>query len=69
MLKITEGQCGLCAHYGETATNRQQFVQIRVAGEAPADLVADCGHPSMAPLHLQVAPTSGCAGYSPAKAG
>jgi hypothetical protein len=68
MLKISDGQCGMCAHFGEHEDAGPKFVQIRVAGEAPADLVASCGHPDLEPLKLRVAPTSGCAGYSPAKA-
>lgn len=69
MLRITDGQCGMCAHYGEHADNTQKLVQIRIAGEAPEDMVEDCGHPRMEPLNLKVSPTSTCAGYTPAKAG
>ena len=70
MLKITEGQCGLCAHFGEHDAQPQapKLVQIRVKHEAPEDLIAGCGHPQHEPLNLRVAPTSGCSGYTPAMA-
>jgi hypothetical protein len=32
----------------------------------PEDLVEEGGHSAHAPLHLVVAPTSGCAGFEPA---
>lgn len=60
---IHEGQCGLCAHFGENHPREQQLVQIRTKHEAPEDLVDECGHPSHAPLHLKVTPISGCAGF------
>lgn len=64
---ITDGQCGLCAHFGEDHATDPKLVQIRKKGEAPADLVDDCGHPKHAALHLKVTPTSGCDGFEPAK--
>jgi hypothetical protein len=67
MLRLTDGQCGMCAHFGEGNGNDDQIVQIRIAGEAPEDLVEPCGHPENAPLNLQVTPISGCAGFTPAK--
>ncbi|MEM1330026.1 MAG: hypothetical protein AAGG07_05645 [Planctomycetota bacterium] len=66
MLKIADGQCGMCAHFGEH-DNKPELVQIRVKGEAPEGMVESCGHPQMAPLKLEVAPTSGCSGFTPAK--
>ena len=69
MLKLTDGQCGLCAHFGESDPNDQQIVQVRINGAAPADLIEDCGHPQHAGLDLQVSAISGCAGFTPAKAG
>lgn len=66
MVKIQDGQCGLCAHFGEQKPNDQQLIQIRLKHEAPEKLVAECGHPRHAPLHLMVTPLSGCTGFQPA---
>jgi len=67
MLSLHDGQCGLCAHYGEDHAGDQQLVDIRVSHEAPDDLVEECGHPKHAPLHLVVTPISGCDGFEPAR--
>lgn len=67
MLKLNDGQCGLCAHFGENGGPQDQIVQIRINGEGPEDLVADCGHPANAPLDLKVTPISGCDGFTPAR--
>lgn len=68
MLRFHDGQCGMCAHFGESQPAEQpKLVQIRIAGEAPEDLVEPCGHPQHAALDLQVAPTSTCSGFTPAK--
>lgn len=69
MLKIQDGQCGMCAHFGENIPDDQKLVQIRISGQAPEDLVEDCGHPQHEGLHLRVTPISTCEGYTPAKAG
>ena len=67
MLHIQDGQCGLCAHFGEHQPDQQsQLVQIRTSKSAPEDLTEECGHPQHAPLHLLVTPVSGCAGFEPA---
>lgn len=66
MIKLTEGQCGMCEHFGG-GEDRDQIVQIRINGEAPAEMVEPCGHPSNESLKLKVAPNSGCAGFQPAK--
>ena len=65
-VQLHSGQCGLCTHFGETKPQGDQLIQIRAKHEAPVDLVAECGHPSNAPLHLQVTPISGCAGFEAA---
>jgi hypothetical protein len=65
-MKIEDGQCGLCAHFGENDQNKQQLIQIRLKHEAPEALREECGHPAHAPLHLVVTPLSGCAGFAPA---
>ncbi len=63
MLKLTDGQCGLCAHFGE-GTADQQVVQIRIRGEAPADLIESCSLPINAEHALKVTPIGSCAGFS-----
>jgi hypothetical protein len=68
MLQVHDGQCGLCAHFGEHHQGDQQLIQIRLKHEAPDTLVEECGHPMHAPLHLKVTPISGCQGFEPAKA-
>lgn len=67
MLKIKDGQCGVCAHFGEQHPRDQALVQIRIKGVAPEGYVDQCGHPQHAPLKLVVTPTSGCAGFLSAK--
>jgi hypothetical protein len=67
MVHIQDGQCGLCAHFGEHHPEEEtQLVQIRTSHEAPEHLVEECGHPKHAPLHLVVTPISGCDGFEPA---
>jgi len=67
MLKITDGQCGKCAHFGESHPDDNRLVQMRINGQAPEGYTDECGHPTHAKLHLQVAPNSGCDGFEPAK--
>ena len=66
MMKLEDGQCGLCKQFGETHEQSQRLVQIRVQGEGPEDYLDTCGHPSHADLHLKVTPISGCDGFEPA---
>lgn len=68
MLKLHEGQCGLCAHFGEHHPDQPELVQIRTTKKAPEDLVEECGHPKNSPMHLKVAPHSGCDGFEPVRA-
>ena len=65
MVDVKDGQCGLCAHFGE-GHEEQAVVQIRQSKQAPDDLVEDCEHPRHASLHLKVTPISGCDGFQPA---
>ena len=65
MQHVEEGQCGLCAHFGEDHSPDEVLVQIRVSHEAPETLVETCGHPRHASLHLVVTPISGCDGFAP----
>lgn len=66
MQQIQDGQCGLCAHFGETHEPTDRIVQIRARHEAPETLLDDCGHPKHASLNLKVTPISGCDGFQPA---
>ena len=68
MVKIIEGQCGLCAHFGEEHSSANSLVQIRVDGEAPEEYHDSCGHPQHAGLHLKVSAASGCDGFMAANA-
>jgi hypothetical protein len=66
MQHVEDGQCGLCAHFGEGHNTDEKLVQIRVTKEGPETLVEECGHPKHAALHLVVTPISGCEGFEPA---
>ena len=67
MVHVQDGQCGLCAHFGENhAESSNQLVQIRQSHEAPENLVETCGHPNNQHVHLRVTPISGCDGFTPA---
>jgi hypothetical protein len=70
MLQVHDGQCGLCAHFGEphAADHAPSLLQIRAKREAPETFLDDCGHPKHAALHLKVSPISGCDGFEVAKA-
>jgi hypothetical protein len=63
MLQVHDGQCGLCAHFGEHHATQQELVQIRTTHTAPEALVDECDHPKHAELHLMVTPISGCDGF------
>lgn len=69
MQHVEEGQCGLCAHFGENHPGDHQLVSIRRQQEAPETLVEECGHPRHASLHLRVTPISGCEGFELASPG
>jgi hypothetical protein len=66
MQEVHDGQCGLCAHFGEHHQADQQLLQIRQRHQAPENLVDECGHPRHATLNLRVTPISGCDGFAPA---
>jgi hypothetical protein len=68
MVEVHEGQCGLCAHFGENQGTLPQIIQIRTRHEAPETFTTTCGHPQHAPLRLMVTPTSGCTGFQPVAA-
>lgn len=66
MLQVNDGQCGLCAHFGEDHSKDKNLTQIRVTHKAPESFVDACGHPKHAPLHLKVTASSTCDGFKPA---
>ena len=66
MLKITEGMCGMCKHFGE-AHGGEELIQIRVNMEAPEDLTEECGNPDFEMAHLKVTAASSCKQYEPAR--
>jgi hypothetical protein len=68
MLQVHNGQCGLCAHFGEDHAADQKLVQIRQTKQADEATLEACGHPKHAPLSLKVTAVSSCAGFEPAKA-
>ena len=68
MQEVHDGQCGLCAHFGEHHQADQQLLQIRQRHQAPETLVDECGHPRHATLNLRVTAISGCDGFAPAAA-
>lgn len=66
-ISLHEGQCGLCIHFSEHHKEAMpEVTQIRRKKKASKDVVAECGHPAHAPLHLKVNVASGCDGFSPA---
>ena len=67
MLMVHNGQCGLCAHFGEHHQESEKLVQLRTSHQAPETLVDECGHPKHESLHLMVTPISGCDGFTPAQ--
>ena len=69
MQYVHDGQCGLCAHFGEHHAAEPQLIQIRTSKQAPEDVLEECGHPKHASLHLMVTPISGCDGFLPANQG
>jgi hypothetical protein len=69
MISLHDGQCGLCAHFGEShRTSDQKLIQINSTKSAPEDLLDECGLPRHASLHLKVTPISGCDGFEAAMA-
>ncbi len=67
MQPVHDGQCGLCAHFGEHHGQTPELLQIRTRQQAPESYVDDCGHPRHAALHLKVTAVSGCDGFLPAR--
>ena len=67
MQTVSDGQCGLCAHFGEHHGQATELLQIRTRQQAPESYLDECGHPRHAPLHLKVTAVSGCDGFTPAR--
>lgn len=68
MLQVSDGQCGKCAHFGDEHASKPELVQVRIKGQAPAELIEPCGHPQHEALGLKVSAHSGCAGFEPVAA-
>jgi len=62
-MKLNDGQCGLCLHFGEHHAEHADLTQIRRRKEVNEDYKEECGHPTHEPLHLLVTATSGCDGF------
>ena len=66
MLQVNDGQCGMCAHFGEhKASDMPKLMQIRTKKQAPEALLEPCGHPRHEPLNLKVTAVSTCDGFTP----
>ncbi len=62
MVKVGEGQCGVCQHFGrekgqEIEPRLLEVLSTRFAAE---DLIAACGHEKLSCFSLQVTAASGC---------
>lgn len=68
MIRINDGQCGLCQHFGEHHGGDKQLVQVRTSKSAPEEFKLECGHPTHESLHLMVTANSGCEGFAPVAA-
>jgi hypothetical protein len=68
MESIHNGQCGLCAHFGESHAQSAALISIVTSHNADVQMLDECGHPKHAALHLKVTPISGCDGFIPAAA-
>ena len=66
MIQVQDGQCGMCAHFGERQTADMKLTQIRTSHSAPETMIEPCELPRNAAVHLKVTATSGCDGYEPA---
>ncbi len=66
MVKVQEGQCGLCAHFGELerGTRLPAILEILITRQGSEALVAPCTQPQHKSLHLRVTPVSGCDSFA-----
>lgn len=67
MADATNGQCGMCAHFG-TDLPEEQLVQIRVNLDNSRTVVAGCDAPSNASVHLRVTALGSCDAWTPVAA-
>ena len=67
MIQVQDGQCGMCAYFGEHESTSPKLVQIRTSHTAPENFIEPCELPRNAALNLKVTPISGCDGFEPAK--
>jgi len=65
MTDIGTGQCGSCTHFGNELS-AEKLVQVRVNLDDSAEIIAGCGAPSNASLHLMVSALGSCDAYAPA---
>lgn len=65
-MQVSNGQCGLCSHFGEHHAKSDTLVSIISSKQAEPSMLDECGHPKHASLHLKVTPISGCDGFVPA---
>lgn len=59
-MKINQGQCGICRHFGEPHSQKEELVKIRATQEGSEQVIDLCGHPLLARAHLRVSTISGC---------
>ncbi len=66
MVKVQEGQCGLCAHFGEpeAGTRLPAILEILSTRQAQETLTAPCTQTQLRGVHLRVTPVSGCDGFA-----
>ena len=67
MIQVQDGQCGVCAHFGEHQSTDAALVQIRTSHKAPENFIEPCELPRNAAVNLKVTATSGCDGFEPAR--
>lgn len=71
MLKLHDGQCGLCEHFGNGSADQNKIVQLRIKGQVDPDhideVIEPCGLPANASRHLKVTPLGSCEGFTPVK--
>ena len=66
MLQVHEGQCGLCAHFGEIHAAAPSLLQIRAKGGA-GNVSRRLRASQACCAALKVTPISGCDGFEVAK--
>jgi hypothetical protein len=67
MMRVQNGQCGLCVHFGESHGENSQLEHIRTTSLASEMYVDRCGHPKLVTIHLRVTAIAGCDGFEAVK--